>query len=224
MAVDTATFTRRNDVHTRARDVIQPKLEAAGFTVYDHGAEFADGLSALVQTQDDRCSLMLRYRPDVVCVKPRVRAVLCEIKGTKFDPSRYRAPAFHIEARALKALWEWNAGGRVAMIACTAFCDDGLHKTRAVWADAIPAPSEVIVPERWDVEDQMQAMGQLFPRAKLVRRAWRRTGNGSGTPYVMIPDGLLTDIDSFIGIELLENDMTCIAAQRQRIGQYSLKL
>lgn len=221
---NTATWPGRTTMHDRARAVIQPILEAAGFIVDDHGAEFADGLSNLVQTQDDRCSLMLRYRPDMVCVKQHVRSVLCEIKGTKHDTSRYKAPAFRIEARALKGLWEWNAGGRVAMIVCTAFRTDGLHKTRAVWADAIPPPSEVIVPERWDVEDQMKAMGQMFPRAKLVRRMFRPTGNGSGTPYIVIPDGLLTDLDSFIGIELLENDTTCITMQRERLGQRVLPM
>lgn len=203
MAVDTTTFNGRNDVHTRARAVIQPILEASGFVVDDHRAEFADGLSELVQKQDDRCSLMLRYRPDVVCVKQQVRAVLCEIKGTNFDPSAYTAPAFTIEARALKALWEWNAGGSVAMVACVAFWPNGGHKARAVWADAIPTPRKVWVPERWDFADQWQAMGEMFPQAERVRRRYTSLGKGSGTPFVMVPDGLLTDLESFIGVELL---------------------
>jgi hypothetical protein len=203
MAIDTKTFASRNGVHTRARAVIQPILETAGFVVDDHGAEFAGGLSELVQTQDDRCSLMLRYRPDVVCVKQQVRAVLCEIKGTNFDPSVYAAPAFTIEARALKALWEWNAGGRVAMVACVAFWPHGGYKARAVWADAIPTPRKVWVPERWDFAEQMEAMGTLFPNANLVPRMYRASANGSGTPYVMVPDSLLTDLESFVGIELL---------------------
>lgn len=213
MAIDTKTFASRNGVHTRARAVIQPILETAGFVVDDHGAEFADGLSELVQTQDDRCSLMLRYRPDVVCVKQQVRAVLCEIKGTNFDPSAYTAPAFTIEARALKALWEWNAGGRVAMVACVAFWPNGGHKARAVWADAIPTPRKVWVPERWDFVEQMEAMGALFPNADLVPRMYRAAANGSGTPYVMVPDSLMTDLESFIGIELLG---VPIGAVRQR--------
>jgi hypothetical protein len=177
-------------------------MEASGFVVDHHGAEFADGLSELVQTQDDRCSLMLRYRPDLVCVKQQVRSLLCEVKGKEFNPARYAAPEFIIEARSLKGLWEWNAGGRVAMVACVAFLPDGRQRVRATWADAIWTPRTILVPERWDFADQWQSMKMMFPTAEL-KRVMYRPDRGSGTPYCMVPDGLLTDIDSFIGVELL---------------------
>ncbi len=203
-AVERSYFDDRNDVHARARAVVQPVMETAGFTVDDHGAEFADRLSELVQTQDDRCSLMLRYRPDTVCVCPRVRSVLCEIKGTDFDAARFYAPRFFIEARALKALWEWNVGGRVAMLARAAFWPDGSYVIKALWADDIPMPREIVVPERpWDFDDQWAAMGELFPDARRVKARYIPSKKRSGTPYAVIPDPLLRPLDSFIQTELL---------------------
>ncbi len=80
---------------------------------------------------------------------------------------------------------------------------NGEYKARAVWADAIPTPRKVWVPERWDFADQWEAMGLLFPQTERVRRRYNATTNGSGTPFVMVPDGLLTDLESFVGTELL---------------------
>jgi hypothetical protein len=198
-------FPLRDKLHRLSAEIIVPRFEAAGFRVEKHGIEFSDKLKDLLRAQDDRCSLMIRFRPDFACVAPKYRSVLCEIKGTQ-----RRDGGLFIEARALKGMMEWNVGGTVALLAVTKFdpgkrledirLDDALW-TKAIWADRITVPGTVFVPRRFDFAKQLCSMPILFPDVECVPKP-PPGRNASGTPYFVL-DGIgLVELGDFIDREL----------------------
>lgn len=194
-------FARRNSGHETAREFVTARLKSFGFEVLDHGAEFADGLSELVQKQDDRCSLMIRYRPDMIGILPGVVAVLCEVKGP--PPKRVPPDSICIEARAYRGLVEWNVGGRVAMLVYVHTTTTGKQFAGASWLSNVPPPSTVFVPRRSDHAMQRTSMAGMFPSATLVDTAYKPGPGMSGTPFIRVPMGCFCALDTFVRRELL---------------------
>lgn len=79
------TFDNRTADHERACRMIGPIFEGRGFDMIPHGVEEQERLQSVLQQPglDDQCSLMVRFRPDIVAVKPYVQSLLCEVKSTK---------------------------------------------------------------------------------------------------------------------------------------------
>jgi len=153
-----------------------------------------------VRQQDDRCSIMLRFRPDIVSVAPGVRSVLCEVKSQ--PPTDRVYPSLIMEARSYLSTVEWNKGGVVAMVAYQRFEEDGrAAETRAAWITDIPVPDKIMVPRRHDFEDQFGTMRELFPGVRLV--PCDVTKSGSDTPYLFVPNSLFVPLSEFIDRELL---------------------
>lgn len=196
-------FDRRNQWHERAREIISGVFAERGFEQYAHGAELAEEMQEALRATDDRCSLMLRFRPDMVTIVPRHRSFLCEVKGY---PPRHlrRRDEYCIEARAFRGMQEWDEGGPVVVLAVHVFRSDGTDgHTGAAWARSLPEPPTIMVPRRWDFEEQMEAMGELFPLATLRPCRPPPPNLGSGTPFIFVPRTALRPLDEFIDRELL---------------------
>jgi hypothetical protein len=187
-------FDRRNYWHGHGLRIVSGMLNTSGFETYEHGIEFSDELKARVQLQDDRCSIMLRFRPDIAAVSAGNRSVLCEVKC---PPPKDRWPdMFSLEARALLALQEWNAGGNVAMIAYVLLNPCVGARVGAAWLTDLPDIGCIRVPRRDDWERQLKAMGTLFPDRKSV--VVKHSTGSSGTPYVMVPRSIFRRFDCFV--------------------------
>lgn len=188
--MNSGTWHSRDKAHDAAVRVVVPRLRRYGFVVAPHGREENKELEGLLEQQDDRCSLMVRYRPDIIAAKREWRSCLCEVKASGL-----------IEARAFRALQEWNKGGDVAFIVS---CPEPYNNPVAAWIDALqPEPTTVIVPNRWDADSQYSAMQAMFPQSQIQRVAY--SGRGSGTPYFPLPKELLYSLDAFIEDELVED-------------------
>lgn len=197
-------FDARNAGHETAREFVTRRMQSFGFEVFEHGAEFAEGLSELVQKQDDRCSLMIRYRPDMIGVLPGVVAVLCEVKG---PGAKVKPPdTICIEARAYLGLVEWNTGGRVAMLVYVHTTSEGKQFAGASWLNNIHPPSTVFVPRRPDHAAQRSAMESMFPSATLVDTQYKPGPGMSGTPFIRVPIAAFCSLDIFIRRDLLRQE------------------
>ena len=205
-------FATANEWHEKARPIVSAVFADRGFTVFDHGAEFAPGLSEEVRKQDDRCSLMLRFRPDMVTIRPYYRSLLCEIKSEPEgrDWQAYREAL--MEARSWKSLCEWNAGeSNVAMLAYHSF---NIGQSFGMWLSDLPKPQMVMVyrhgpecrrnvrcrkPEE-DFAEQLEAMGKLLPgiERRVFDHKW-----GSGTPSIKVPKQYMVPLGEFIDCDVL---------------------
>ena len=188
-----STFDERQRWHELATRHVAGVLGEFGFEIMDHGAEFADGLAELVRKQDDRCSLMLRFRPDLVTVLPTVRSLLVEIKSEL--PGKPQRDSWIMEAKAYAALREWNVGGNVAALVHCRPKPEG--HVLAGWLTDVPPPHEVVLPQRADAEDQRRVIAKLFPGAAV--KPCRSTA-GSNTPFVCIPYSIMRPLREFIGL------------------------
>ncbi len=153
-------------------------FQAEGFCNFRFGLE-TDGVTLrdVLQCHDDPTSILLRYRPDQVFSRPDSRTVLCELKS---ESKGY--PNFAVEADAYLAGRAWNHLYRHVMYA---FCDLQRCEYWACWADAIPEPGIVYVPERHRrFAEHMARLPKAFPRARVTSLNW---GEGSGTPYFFVP-------------------------------------
>jgi len=190
-------YEKRNEDHRRACRMIKPIFEGRGFDMIPHGVEEQERLKNVLQQPglDDQCSLMVRFRPDIVAVKPYVQSLLCEVKSTK-NSAQYKS--FIIEARAYRAMKFWGELGHVVMVT---MCDIVLNTAWACWAQTICDPRTVLVPRRFDAEQQFAAMGEMFPDASIQ---YVDNTRGSGTPYVHVPRmAFMLSLEEFIDQELL---------------------
>ncbi len=185
------SFAQRQRWHEMAARHVARVFSEFGFEVMDHGAEFADDLSKLVRKQDDRCSLMLRFRPDFVTVLPSVRSLLVEIKCEM--PGKPLRDTWIMEARAFAALREWNVGGNVAALAHCRPKPNG--HVIAGWLTDVPPPREVMMPPRPNAEKQKRIISGLFPGASIKQC---KTTFGSDTPFVCIPNSIMLPLREFI--------------------------
>jgi len=182
------SFHFRSKSHEKAVRMVVPILRKYSFIVAPHGREVNAKLEGLLDRQDDRCSLMVRYRPDLIAAKQSWRACLCEVKASGL-----------IEARAFRGLQEWNKGGDIAFIVS---CPDPFNYAKAAWIDALqPEPDTVRVPRRFDFDQQYPAIQKLFPQSDIKPVSYN--GSGSGTPYFPLPESLMRPLDKFIEEELL---------------------
>ena len=191
------TFDNRTADHERACRMIGPIFEGRGFDMIPHGVEEQERLQSVLQQPglDDQCSLMVRFRPDIVAVKPYVQSLLCEVKSTK-NSAQYNS--FIVEARAYRAMKFWGELGHVVMVT---MCDIVLNTAWACWADSICEPRRILVPRRFDAEQQHTAMKEMFPDATIEYVDHNR---GSGTPYVHVSRrAFMLSLEEFIDQELL---------------------
>lgn len=198
-----SSYYDRNHWHELARPIVAAQFHERGFLTFDHGAEFAEGLSPEVRKQDDRCSLMLRFRPDIITVLPECRSALCEIKATPPDKKWDTYHTALIEARSYMALREWNVGGNVALLAFHVFPENYRQysgETFATWLSDVPEPKSVTVYRRHDFERQCRDMQMLLPHARIEVRDWR---GGSGTPSIHIPKRCLKPLGEFIDADII---------------------
>lgn len=196
----TENFYARDKWHEKACvEHILPILNERGFETFPHGIEIRNDIKDRIKT-DDRCSLMMRFRPDIYTIIPKVRSVLCEVKS---KPPRFNnkyAETFTWEARSYLALREWNKGGEnVAMLAMHDF---NTGNNMATWFDDISSPDTIFIPQRWDCDEQCAVMDSLFPHARKKFVEYH-VNHMSGTPFISVYLSDLHDLDDFIDVELL---------------------
>jgi hypothetical protein len=166
-----------------------------GFECHIFGGEVDNAnLQTALRSQSDPTSLMLRFRPDRVFVRPGLRSLLCEVKS-----EGGRQPNFAIEVDSYLAAKVWNATqGHVVY----AFIDLQTEAVSCCWADSIPTPTRVLMPARWDREANRERLERELPEAHLVD--FDRTC-GSGTPFFTISKraAYLQPMDEFVKVEIL---------------------
>lgn len=190
-------FHRRNQWHDRAVEKIVPILTDRGFAVIEHGIEVCKEAKDII-SEDDRCSLMMRFRPDIFTVVPAHRSFLCEVKSKPEKRDNRYPRSFTWEARSYLALKEWNRGGNVAMLALHDFNSGVSYGT---WLEDLSAPACVFVPrDRWDVEEQKIAMRRFFPNTSLRSIS---VNGGAGTPFITPSLDEMMELERFIDTELL---------------------
>ena len=177
------TFSDRDADHQWACNEVRRILHGWGYETFLHGIEQTKELAQALQKQDDTCSLMVRFRPDLVSVMPTVVSFLCEIKAPGI-----RSERFSMEARAYAGLVEWNRRGRLALLLYaqrTAY--QTLGEVVGCWVSEVDKPETVWVPRRPDWKAQWDAMGKIFPGVR--RQECRHNPRSSGTPFVVLsPD------------------------------------
>jgi hypothetical protein len=189
------TFTGRARQHDdQAVGLVKAIFSKYGFLGFRIGAEIDHKNHwSLLTAQADPTSIMLRFRPDLVLVKPGVRTVMCEVKS---EAQGY--VNFAVEFNSWRAATIWNRSGRHVMYALVDLRDE---RVSACWADDIPRPATVRVPRRWDWEKHKSFLQRGAPWANLevVNHA-----GGSGTPYFLIPKAAdyLRPVERFIEREL----------------------
>lgn len=174
-----ASFAVRAGQHDGpALDAVIAAFRAEGFHNFRFGLEL-DGRQVrdALRVDDDPTSVLLRYRPDQVFGRAGARTVLCELKS-----ERKGYPNFAVEADAFLAGLDWNALYRHVMYA---FCDLGQGMHWACWADEIPRPNAIYIPNTHPrFAESMRRLPKAFPGAAVCIRNW---GEGSGTPYFLVP-------------------------------------
>ena len=172
------SFDRRVSQHDEmAIPIVVEHFAAIGFACYELGTETdSKGLHSALMAQYDGTSIMLRFRPDRVFIKPRYRSILCEIKS---EANGYRN--FAIEADSFQAAHEWDSGHERVMYAFVDLSNG--HVVMCCWASDIPMPYRIFVPRRWDFDEQFQRMSIAYSGAVIEPKEYR---GGSGTPYFLI--------------------------------------
>jgi hypothetical protein len=148
----------------------------------------------LLSMQSDPTSLMLRFRPDLLQIKPRARTVLCEVKS---EAKGYQN--FAVEFDSWMSSIMWNRSGHHVMYA---FVDLSRESVSACWADDIPRPFIVRVPRRQNWEKHVSRLKQEAPWAQLQLVPYT---NGSGTPYFLLHKEIkcLQPLEYFIRVHLI---------------------
>lgn len=140
--------------------------------------------------QNDRLSLMLRYRPDTIMGLPPSKTILVEVKTTQ------RPGSWAIEFDAWRALSYWNQYSPSAIVAFV--CTDGAPKGYC-FSTAIQ-PRSVKVPMRSGSAEWLSRVASEFPK---IRFSTEERMFGSGTPYFVFrdvgPDATAKPLDQFIG-------------------------
>jgi hypothetical protein len=133
-------------------------------------------------------AMMLRFRPDIVGILPRVATVLCEVKCQS-----KRRDEFFVEFDSWLAARQWDrASGRVMY----ALVDLGENVAYACWVSDV-APGVVVIPKRFDYVEQRDRIVQWFPWVAFT--VTDHTG-GSGTPFFSISkrEPFVKTLDDFI--------------------------
>lgn len=139
------------------------------------GVEFDDKvIHAELVKRNDRTSIMLRHRPDILAFMKH-DAILLQVKGRR----RNIVDRFFVEVDSWRGAMEWNRSYRhVAFV----FIDVTARKIYFSWADQLIF-DVINVPKRFDHAMQYERMVTLFPdkTVKLIPHS-----SGSGTPYFQV--------------------------------------
>jgi len=170
-------FEQRNGEHERAFCLVRNGFDLYGFQCYIVGAESdVSALQDALRQQDDDVSILWRYRPDLLIVKPGDLAVLCELKS---DADGHKN--FAIEADSLLSAKEWAQIVPVMY----AFVDVEERRVTCAWATDIPVPKMVFVPTmRQEWQDDIQRLQGKWPDTEFIPKS---DNGGSGTPYFLLP-------------------------------------
>jgi len=197
------SFKRRSAQHNGlAVPFVESIFASYGFISYTIGTEMDDEeLHELLRKQRDPTSIMLRFRPDRVSVRPGIRSVLCEIKSESG-----LHPNFSIEIDSYEAAILWN---RVCKNVMFVFVDLSRKAALATWADDLPKPVQIYVPRRQGWEDRIRQLRHDYPAADIREIQWIR---GSGTPFTTVRKDhpCLIELSRFIESELLEPPQTSL--------------
>jgi hypothetical protein len=192
-----STFVERAQQHDeRAISLVDMIFSRYGFSGFRIGAETdSQDCWELLLAQSDPTSIMLRFRPDRVQIKPGARAVLCEVKS-----EAQGHPNFAIEFYSWLAATMWNRSGHHVMYA---LADLRSGKVSACWAEDIPPPFVVRVPRRWDHGKHISRLQREAHWAELLLVEHK---GGSGTPYFLVPKNseYLWPLDMFIETQVTD--------------------
>jgi hypothetical protein len=168
-----STRVQQHDEH--ALPLVVETFKRYGFYVDRYGVETGSPQTwQLLASQGDMLALMLRFRPDIVGILPKVATVLCEVKSQ----SR-RRDEFFVEFDSWLSARQWDrASGRVMY----GLVDISESVAYGCWVADV-TPSVVIIPKRFDYEEQKNRIIQWFPWVafRLIEHT-----NGSGTPFFSI--------------------------------------
>ena len=142
---------------------------------------------------------MLRFRPDAVIIKKGLFSILCEIKT---ESGKYRNFAIEIDSFKAALIWERIAVKSVAFI----FMDIKAMSAVAIWANQLPPPECIYIPQRFDFAKQIERINLMFP---LVESKSVIYNNGSGTPYMLVPKNYeyFIELEKFIVEKLITKNL-----------------
>jgi len=191
------------------------RLREFGFQCHKMGTETdSRALYEALVALDDQPALMLRFRPDLIATHQEVRTILCEVKCELADHNN-----FAIEADSYRAARIWNGACRRVVYIFVDLVEsengdwDTVWKGRrfsfncidvsSCWADEIIEPRSILIPERWDFNEQYDRMGQEWPNARRVPIQYKK---GSGTPFFTLSKSatFLNPFNIFAG-QLIDN-------------------
>lgn len=180
-------FARRNSVHDMALENTIETFERYGIDAISTGIEEDIPVKEMVQRgrKDDRCSLMLRYRPDLAIEIPSGPTLMCEVKASWF-----------MEARSYWGMAAWDCGRNVVMTVVRDRHDGVMY---ANWLQRIRI-DEILIPDhhRWSASES-EAIRRLFPNTPQRQLSGIR---GSGAPFIMLSRDDYLPLQSFIEMEL----------------------
>lgn len=190
------TWGRQQQHDDRAVPLVDAAFAARGYTGYAMGTEHDPAaLRDALRQHTDATSLLIRFRPDRVYVHsaPARRTIVCEIKS-----EAGRSLNFALEADSFAAARAWNQQGSGHQHVCFALVDLALGLVVCAWADALPLPATIYVPQRWDWQRTMARLRQEWPAS--VRLEPRPHTGGAGTAYLLLPKSCaaLRPMDSFL--------------------------
>lgn len=168
-----------------------------GFTGFTIGTENdSKELSELLQTQSDPTSIMLRFRPDQIFVRPMLRSVLVEVKS---EEGKYPNYAIEMDSHVAAHLWNQQSDHVVYV-----FVDTLKQTCRAIWAHELPDPHTIYVPLRWDFDKQEHRIQTEWPGAEIKAIPWNKDIS-SGKPFMVISKkhAALRDLEQFIKSEII---------------------
>lgn len=160
-----------------------------GFYVDRYGVETGSPQTwQLLASQRDMLAMMLRFRPDIVGILPRVATVLCEVKSQS-----KRRDEFFVEFDSWLSARQWDRASNRVMYALVDLSESVAY---ACWVSDV-TPSVVIIPKRFDYEEQTNRIIRCFPWVafRLIDHT-----NGSGTPFFSINkyEPFVKPLDDFI--------------------------
>ncbi len=179
--------------------IIRNMLKEQGLPCYDVGVETdREELRQALLGRHDTASIMFRFRPDLICLRPGRSSVLIEAKS---EGGRYRH--FSVEVDSYRAARHWDA---ICPPLMYAFADlSQPPRVYACWGAEIPEPLEIRVPQRWDAAATEARIRAEFPNTTIRQEPYNPDPYRSGTPYLLIPKKApyLRTWDKFVANELL---------------------
>lgn len=177
---DTALFSNRVTQHEVATRIVRELLDRYGGQVFESGIEGDDKrLWTELTRQYDSMSIMMRFKPDQICVWPELRSVLFEIK----TEAKGR-PNFAIEADSRRAAKMWDSDSRRVAYIFVDFSKKTFdHQIKACWSQDIKDPRFIRVPKRDGWRETKQRMCNQWQDTTIITPDHR---GGSGTPFFLI--------------------------------------